>query len=82
MIDLRTRKYVDIFARMGEQHLLTPEQAAELLQISVHTLASWRRADSVSSPGLPWIKVGQNVRYNLVDVQAWLSARTFGGEPA
>lgn len=62
--------------------LLTPEQTADLLQISIHTLASWRKESVSNSPGLPWIKIGGQVRYRRPDVQAWIESLSNGGTPA
>ena len=60
-----------------EQSLLTPHEVAELLKISPHTLASWRR--QASQHDLPWIEVGGSIRYRREDVQVWLDKRTLGG---
>ena len=60
---------------MSEQ-LLTADDVATLLQISVHTLASWRRAKKEEGP--PWVMVGGMVRYRSEDVQKWLDSRTQG----
>lgn len=60
-----------------DDSLLLPAEVAEMLRVSVHTLASWRRTDSASE--LPWIEVGGQVRYRAQDVRAWLDKRTLGG---
>lgn len=56
---------------------MTPQDVAEWLKISLHTLASWRRQDKQHD--LPWIEVGGSIRYRREDVQAWLDKRTLGG---
>lgn len=57
-----------------EESLLKPKDVADLLNISLHTLASWRR--QTNPHDLPWIEVGGSVRYRRSDVQAWLNKRT------
>lgn len=54
--------------------LLTPQDVADLLKISPHTLASWRR--QTNPHDLPWIEVGGSVRYRREDVDRWIAART------
>lgn len=49
--------------------LLTPPEAAKLLQKSVATLASWRCRGRVD---LPFHKIGGAVRYSRVDLDAFL----------
>ena len=56
---------------------MTPQDVADLLKISLHTLASWRR--QANPHDLPWIEVGGSIRYRREDVQAWLDKRTLGG---
>lgn len=57
--------------------LMTPQEVADMLKISLHTLASWRRQSN--SHTLPWIEVGGSIRYRREDVHAWLDMRTLGG---
>lgn len=58
--------------------LLTPEQAANHLNVSVRTLAQWR---SIGFPNIPYAKVGGRcVRYNLLDIKAYLVRHTQGSE--
>ena len=57
-----------------EESLLKPKDVADLLNISLHTLASWRR--QTNPHDLPWIEVGGSVRYRRADVLAWLDKRT------
>ena len=52
--------------------LLTPNQAAEVLQMAPGTLLNWR----VRRQGPPFIKVGASVRYDRADLDAWLEAQT------
>lgn len=48
--------------------LLTPEQVAEYLSVSVKTLYSWRMAGG----GPPALRVGKYLRYDRVAVDTWL----------
>lgn len=60
-----------------DESLLKPQEVADLLKISLHTLASWRR--QINTHDLPWIEVGGSIRYRREDVQAWLDKRTTNG---
>jgi excisionase family DNA binding protein len=56
---------------MADDELLTPEEAAELLKLSVYHLARLRREGG----GPAYSKVGhRTVRYSRVDIDAWLAA--------
>lgn len=63
-----------------DEALLKPREVAELLNISLHTLSSWRR--QTNPHDLPWIEVGGSIRYRREDVQAWLAKRTTNGTAA
>lgn len=54
--------------------LLSPEELAAHLDVSVRTLANWRATGLVC---LPFVKVGRCVRYRLEDVDKYLSRCTF-----
>lgn len=43
----------------GVDDLLTPQQTADLLRVSIKTLANWR----VSGRGLRFVRVGVRIRY-------------------
>lgn len=51
--------------------LLTPEAVADLLGMTLHTLAVWRCTKRVP---LPYVKVGRSVRYRVADVEAFISS--------
>ena len=53
--------------------LLSDIEAAAYLNLSPGTLAVWR---CTKRQELPFIKLGRSVRYRLVDIEAWLSAKT------
>ncbi|GLO20089.1 hypothetical protein PPUJ20188_34860 [Pseudomonas putida] len=52
--------------------LLTPEQAAKFLGLSVKTLATWR---STGRHALPFIRCGARIRYQRAELDAWLAKR-------
>lgn len=54
--------------------LLTSADAAEILGIKVQTLAVWRCSGRHS---LPYVKVGNAVKYRRSDLDAWLAGRVF-----
>ncbi len=53
--------------------LLTPAQMAQLLGVSVGTLAVWRCTKRYP---LPYVKVGRAVRYNRAHGNEFIAART------
>jgi predicted DNA-binding transcriptional regulator AlpA len=54
--------------------LLKEQDAAELLDLSVRTLQSWR----VRLAGPPFVQLGRAVRYRRRDLIAWIDANTIG----
>jgi excisionase family DNA binding protein len=56
--------------------LITPAEAAEFLNVKVQTLSVWR---SSKRYGLPYLKVGNAIRYRLADLEKWLESRTVSG---
>lgn len=58
--------------------LLTPHEAAEMLQVKESTLRIWRYTKRYP---LPYIKTGRLVRYKESDVRAFIESRrqTTGG---
>lgn len=57
--------------------LLTPEQAAQFLQVPATTLAVWRSTGRVV---LPYVKVGGRVRYRKEDIDRFLAQNEFKGD--
>jgi len=51
--------------------ILTPEQVAEILGLSVHTLEKWR----VTRRNLSFLKIGRNVRYRAQDIASFLEPK-------
>jgi excisionase family DNA binding protein len=56
------------------QPLLTQDEAAELLKLSVRTVERLR----VSGTGPKFLKIFRSVRYRPSDVEAWLASRVRG----
>ena len=49
--------------------LLTTNEVARKLRLTPRTLAIWR----VRGEGPPYLKLGRDVRYSLLDLEAWLA---------
>lgn len=56
---------------LASEVLLTPKQAAKLLNLSTSWLAK-RRGDG---DGPPYVKFRGAIRYRLADLQLWMKAR-------
>ena len=56
------------------QPLLTQDEAAELLKLSVRTVERLR----VTGSGPKFLKIRNSVRYRLSDVEAWIASRVVG----
>jgi predicted site-specific integrase-resolvase len=56
--------------------LLTPQDVADRLGVSITTLATWRCTKRYP---LAYLKVGRLVRYRMGDVEAFEMARLQGG---
>jgi excisionase family DNA binding protein len=56
------------------QPLLTQDEAAELLKLSVRTIERLR----VSGTGPKFLKIRNSVRYRPEDVQSWVTSRLVG----
>lgn len=59
----------------SENRLLTAIEAAEFLGVKPQTLAVWRCNQRYD---LPFVKVGNAVKYRMSDLEAWLESRTIG----
>lgn len=55
--------------------LLTSGEVAEMLRVSVSTLARWRSSDQ----GPPFVQIEGSIRYQREAVQKWIDDRTLGG---
>lgn len=56
-----------------ESPLLTREETAEYLRVPVTTIDTWRHR---GNPAIPFIKVGDTVKYHLEDLEKWLKKQT------
>ena len=56
-----------------DNDLLTEEEAAYVLDLKRGSLAVFR---STGRHGIPFIKIGRNVRYRRSDLEDWLISRT------
>lgn len=52
---------------------LTGREAAEILKLSEQTL----RIHRIKGGGVPFVKIGRNVRYRKSDIIDYVNARTF-----
>jgi predicted DNA-binding transcriptional regulator AlpA len=55
----------------ASEALLTPKQAAQLLNLST----SWLAKQRLKGGGPPYVKLGGAIRYRLSDLQLWMKAR-------
>ena len=53
--------------------LLTQREAARLLSVSVRSLERWRCSGVID---LPYVKLGNSVRYQLEIIQRFIASRT------
>lgn len=54
------------------RRLLTPDQVAAIVGLSIETLAQWRS----QRRGIPFVKISRNVvRYRQADVDTWIQRR-------
>ncbi len=53
-----------------KENLITPEQAANHLSVSVRTLAKWR---STGANNVPYSKIGRCIRYRPSDLDAYIA---------
>lgn len=61
--------------------LMTTETTAQLLGCTARKL----EADRIKGGGIPYIKVGRSVRYNMIDIEGYIRRNTYtstsGGKP-
>ena len=57
------------------ERLLTPEEVADLLGISMSTLKYWRHRNK----GPRWLRVGRHIRHHPKDVDAYIAGCESGG---
>jgi excisionase family DNA binding protein len=59
---------------LSDDALLTEDEAAESLRISVRTLQAWR----LKAAGPAFVRVGRAIRYRRGDIKAWVKLNTCG----
>jgi predicted DNA-binding transcriptional regulator AlpA len=57
---------------MGDQRVLTEQEAAQFIRVTVHALRAWRWRKE--SDGPPFVKMGSCVRYRTRDLEAYLES--------
>lgn len=70
----------DIMLFVDSANLLTPAELAERLRVSIPTLARWRSMPDCN--GLPFVRVGDQIRYSSDTVAAYLRERSSGAANA
>ena len=63
-------------AVLSPADFVSRDEAAAILGVRPQTLAVWATTHRYH---LPYIRVGNRVRYRLADLEAWLSSRTQTG---
>jgi excisionase family DNA binding protein len=59
---------------LSEDALLTEDEAADALRISVRTLQAWRMKEA----GPPFVRVGRTIRYRRGHIKDWIKLNTCG----
>lgn len=63
---------------LSDDALLTEDEAADAVRISVRTLQAWR----LKTVGPPFVRVGRTIRYRRGDIKAWIRLNTCGASNA
>ncbi len=63
--------------RSVDSEYLTATELADMIRVSLPTLARWRAAEPLQGP--PFLKIEGSIRYPKQEVQKWLDERTLGG---
>lgn len=58
---------------LAQNELITPEETAKVLGVSVGTLSVWR---STGRYNIPFVKTGRSVKYKAADIQAFIDRNT------
>jgi excisionase family DNA binding protein len=56
-----------------QEKLLNTKEAAEYLNVSVHTLIAWRNNKN-GNPGPAFHRMGLKVRYKVADLEEWIES--------
>jgi hypothetical protein len=62
-----------VILRPQNHDLVDEREAAEILDVVPGTLSVWR---STGRYGIPFVKIGRNVRYSRTALLNWLESRT------
>jgi excisionase family DNA binding protein len=65
---------------MADERLLTPEQVADRLQLSVYTILEYLRHGHPRGGKLRGVKLGKQWRVREADLQAFIEAHLANGE--
>jgi len=63
---------------MGDERILTEQEAAQFIGVTVHALRAWRWR---KKEGPSYLKLGSCVRYRLRDLEAHLESHLVKGSP-
>jgi excisionase family DNA binding protein len=66
--EITSREQIDMGAQTLTPTLLSADEVAQLTGLSIDTLAQWRS----QRRGIPYLKIGRAIRYDLTDVQNYL----------
>lgn len=69
--DTITKKHIITFNNEGD-HLLTVQDVAAVLRVSVSSLNKWR----VAGCGPHFVRVGSRIRYRATDLAAYIARNT------
>jgi phage terminase Nu1 subunit (DNA packaging protein) len=61
----------------NQPSLISAEQAADYLNVTIRTLANWR---SRGFPNLPYCKIGRCIRYRLADLDVYIAKHSHNVE--
>jgi excisionase family DNA binding protein len=60
----------------NEPPLMTYQQAADYLGLSLSYIKTMRRRTDAGYDGIPFVRIGTNVRFKKADLDAWVEERT------
>lgn len=58
----------------NSQNLISPEQAADYLNVSTATLANWR---CLGTPNVPYLRIGRSIKYRRSDLDDYIKKHSF-----
>jgi hypothetical protein len=66
---------MSVISNLSRDQLVDDKTAGEFLSVKISTLSVWRTRRNV---GLPYVKLGKNVRYRVGDLIDYIAAQTQG----